>query len=82
MYISSYIAAPMIAMVFAITSISVIPFGNWLTVGPGAHTSRLRLEHRAAVVLALLDGVYGVALAGWSSNNKYSLLADCAPARR
>src|SRR5271156_4136267 len=29
-----YIAAPMIALVFAITSISVIPFGNWVSVGP------------------------------------------------
>src|ERR1041385_6384955 len=28
-----YIAAPMIAVIFAITSISVIPFGNWLHVG-------------------------------------------------
>src|SRR5207237_8580766 len=28
-----YIAAPMIALVFAVTSIAVIPFGNWLNVG-------------------------------------------------
>src|SRR5690349_13742706 len=29
-----YIAAPIIAVVFAITSISVIPFGNWVNIGP------------------------------------------------
>src|SRR5437588_9519941 len=28
-----YIAAPMIAVIFAVTSIAVIPFGNWLNVG-------------------------------------------------
>src|SRR3954464_8738128 len=28
-----YIAAPTIAVVFAVTSIDVIPFGNWLNVG-------------------------------------------------
>src|SRR5258707_10529507 len=29
-----YIAAPMIAVIFAITSIAVIPFGNSITIGP------------------------------------------------
>src|SRR5215468_9010783 len=32
-----YIAAPMIALVFALTSISVIPVGNWVDVA-GIHT--------------------------------------------
>src|SRR5450432_1706689 len=29
-----YIAAPIIAVVFAISSIAVIPFGNWVNIGP------------------------------------------------
>src|SRR3954454_7317508 len=29
-----FIAAPMIAVIFAVTSIAVIPFGNWITLGP------------------------------------------------
>ena len=32
-----YIAAPMIALIFALTSISLIPVGNWITVF-GIHT--------------------------------------------
>jgi NADH-quinone oxidoreductase subunit H len=71
-----YIAAPMIAMVFAITSISVIPFGNWVSVGPwDTYLQITDLNIGLLVVLGITSmGVYGVALAGWSSNNKYSLL--------
>src|SRR5580658_3694567 len=29
-----YIAAPIIAVVFAISSIAVIPFGEWVNIGP------------------------------------------------
>jgi NADH-quinone oxidoreductase subunit H len=71
-----YIAAPMIAMVFAITSISVIPFGNYVDVGPwGTYLQITDLNIGLLVVLGITSmGVYGVALAGWASNNKYSLL--------
>jgi NADH-quinone oxidoreductase subunit H len=71
-----YIAAPMISLVFAITSISVIPFGNWVDVGPwGTYLQITDLNIGLLVVLGITSmGVYGVALAGWSSNNKYSLL--------
>ena len=71
-----YIAAPMIAVVCALTSISVIPVGNWVTVA-GVHTP-LQITDLNIGLLLILGitslGVYGVALAGWSSNNKYSLL--------
>jgi|HubBroStandDraft_1064217.scaffolds.fasta_scaffold02252_8 NADH-quinone oxidoreductase subunit H len=71
-----YIAAPIIALVFAITSISVIPFGNWVDIGPwGTYLQITDLNIGLLVVLGITSmGVYGVALAGWSSNNKYSLL--------
>jgi NADH-quinone oxidoreductase subunit H len=82
-----YIAAPMLALVFAITAISVVPFGNsvyipethfghWLTV-PEIDTPLeiTDLNIGLLVVLGITSmGVYGIALAGWASNNKYSLL--------
>jgi NADH-quinone oxidoreductase subunit H len=71
-----YIAAPMIALVFAISSIAVIPFGNWVDVGPwGTYLQITDLNIGLLVVLGITSmGVYGVALAGWSSNSKYALL--------
>ena len=75
-YKQLYIAAPMIAVTFALTSISVIPIGNWVTVR-GIHTP-LEITDVNIGLLIILGitslGVYGVALAGWSSNSKYSLL--------
>ncbi|MGB0118926.1 MAG: complex I subunit 1 family protein, partial [Terriglobales bacterium] len=71
-----YIAAPIIALVFAITSVSVIPFGNWVNLGPYSTFLQITdLNIGLLVVLGITSmGVYGIALAGWSSNNKYSLL--------
>ena len=71
-----YIAAPMLALVLALTSIAVIPIGNWITIG-GIQTP-LQITDVNIGLLIILGvtslGVYGVALAGWSSNSKYSLL--------
>ncbi len=81
-----YIAAPMLAMIFAITSISVVPFGNSLyipefsllhfTIGPIYTPLEITdVNIGLLVILGITSvGVYGVALAGWASNNKYSLL--------
>ena len=71
-----YIAAPIIAVVFALTSISVIPIGNWIRIA-GVRTPLQITDVNIGLLLILgvtSMGVYGVALAGWSSNNKYSLL--------
>ncbi len=72
-----YIAAPMIAVVFAISSIAVIPFGNTITVGSVTTPLQIApdLNIGLLIILGITSmGVYGVALAGWSSNSKYSLL--------
>jgi NADH-quinone oxidoreductase subunit H len=71
-----YIAAPMISLICALTSIAVIPIGNWVVLG-NLYTP-LQITDLNIGLLVLLGitsmGVYGVALAGWSSNSKYSLL--------
>ncbi|MGA2858823.1 MAG: NADH-quinone oxidoreductase subunit NuoH [Candidatus Sulfotelmatobacter sp.] len=72
-----YIAAPLIAIIFALTSIAVIPFGNPITIGGYSIPLQITTDVNTGLLLILgvtSIGVYGVALAGWSSNNKYSLL--------
>ena len=72
-----FLAAPLIAVVFALTSISVIPFGNGIHIGQYWFPFQITTHVNTGLLLILgvtSIGVYGVALAGWSSNNKYSLL--------
>ena len=71
-----FIAAPMMAVIFALTSIAVIPFGNSLPIfGYNIPLEITDVNIGLLLVLGVTSmGVYGVALAGWSSNNKYSLL--------
>jgi NADH-quinone oxidoreductase subunit H len=71
-----YILAPWMAVTLALISISVIPFGPQITVGPVTTWMQLTdLNMGILFVLAVSSvGVYGVALGGWASNNKYSLL--------
>jgi NADH-quinone oxidoreductase subunit H len=71
-----YIAAPMLAVIFALTSIAVIPVGNSITLfGLQIPLQIADVNIGLLIVLGITSlGVYGVALAGWSSNSKYSLL--------
>src|SRR5277367_5819811 len=71
-----YLMAPWIAVVLALISIAVIPFGPQITIGPVTTWMQLTdLRIGILFVLAVSSiGVYGVALGGWASNNKYSLL--------
>src|SRR5579863_3620532 len=77
-----YLLAPFLAVFMALISISVIPFGTQLTIGPyktfGPYTTMMQLTDVNVGILVILAissmGVYGIALAGWSSNNKYALL--------
>ncbi len=71
-----YLLAPIIALGSALVSISVVPFGE-PGVGPGG-VDLFEISDVNIGLLVILGitsiSVYGIALAGWSSNNKYSLL--------
>jgi NADH-quinone oxidoreductase subunit H len=74
-----YLLAPIIALSCALILIAVVPFGSPAIMGPGGfHVFEISdVNIGVLVVLGLTSmGVYGVALAGWSSNNKYSLLGS------
>lgn len=71
-----YMFAPFLAVTVALIAISVLPFGPEIEVfGVKTWMQLTDLKIGVLVVLALSSiGVYGVALAGWASNNKYSLI--------
>ena len=72
-----YLLAPMIALGCAMISIGVIPFGE--PIGPKGFDffEVANVNIGLLVILGITSiGVYGIALAGWSSNNKYSLLGS------
>jgi NADH-quinone oxidoreductase subunit H len=72
-----FLLAPMIAIITAIMAIIVYPFGPTVTL-PFIGTIQLTIARFDVALLYVLGvtsvGVYGIALAGWSSNNKYSLM--------
>ena len=73
----AYFLAPFLALSLAITSIAVIPFGpkEFSVFGQSTPLSITNLNIGLLVLFAITSmGVYGVALAGWSSNSKYPLL--------
>ncbi|MGH9476336.1 MAG: NADH-quinone oxidoreductase subunit NuoH [Terriglobales bacterium] len=73
-----YVLAPMLAVVLALLSITVIPWGG--VVHMFGLTVPLQITDINVGLLLILGvtslGVYGVVLAGWSSNSKYSLLGS------
>ena len=73
-----YTLAPMLSLSTALISICLIPVGNYVTVA-GVSTP-IQITDTNISLLIILGvtsvGVYGVALAGWSSNSKYSMLGS------
>src|SRR5215470_13295473 len=68
--------APLAAVIPAIAAFAVMPFGDVLEIG--GRTINLQaasLDVGVLYILAMASlGVYGVVLAGWASNNRWSLL--------
>lgn len=71
-----FVLAPFITMFIYFAVTAVIPFGDDLTLGD--FTTSLRISDLNVGILYIFSmaslAVYGIMLAGWSSNNKYSLL--------
>jgi NADH-quinone oxidoreductase subunit H len=68
--------APFLALFPVLVTFAVIPFGDSVTImGHAIELRAASLDVGALYILATIGiGVYGVALAGWSSNNRWSLL--------
>jgi NADH-quinone oxidoreductase subunit H len=68
--------APCVALFPALVAFAAIPFGDVLQVGDRViNLQAVGLNVGILYVLAMMSlGVYGVVLAGWASNNRFSLL--------
>ena len=72
-----YLLAPFLAVSLSLLAVAVIPFGPEPVEVWGARTGLYIADINIGLlfVLAVTSlGVYSIALAGWSSNSKYSLL--------
>jgi NADH-quinone oxidoreductase subunit H len=73
-----YPAAPVVSLVPALLTFSVIPFAAPIVIGGTTYTFQVAdLDVGVLFILAVVSlGVYGIILGGWASNNKYSLLGS------
>ena len=72
-----YFAAPAMAVITALLAFAVIPFGPSAQAGGVELFQITDLDIGLLFVLSVSSmGVYGIVLAGWSSNSKYSLLGS------
>jgi NADH-quinone oxidoreductase subunit H len=72
-----FILGPMLAMITAMLTSAVIPWGS--TIDIGGHKVALQVADINIGILYVFGvvslGVYGIMIGGWASNNKFSLLA-------
>ena len=76
-----FLIAPIIALTCSLISISVVPFGKVThVVANGVAVDIFNVADLNIGLLVVLGitsiGVYGIALSGWSSNNKFALLGS------
>ena len=76
-----FIIAPIIALTCALISVAVVPFGGMQTITVNNVSVEMfnvaDLNIGLLVILGITSiGVYGIALSGWSSNNKFALLGS------
>ena len=76
-----YILAPVVSIIAAMIGFAVIPFGPVGATAPSLFGYKVDFQIAPSIDIGILYvlavgslGVYGVILAGWASNNKYSFL--------
>ena len=73
----AYLLAPFLALALALTTLALVPIGP-ATISILGQPTQLVISHSPIALILLFAissvGVYGVMLAGWSSNSKYPLL--------
>jgi NADH-quinone oxidoreductase subunit H len=78
-YKPTYFLAPMATLIPALITFAVIPFGEGITLGGEGYRFLIaeKLDIGLIYLLAVSSlGVYGILLAGLSSNNKYALIGS------
>lgn len=74
-----YYIAPLLALIPALTTVTVVPFGAYWDAAAGA-LRPLVLAHLDVGLLAVFAvsslGVYSIILAGWASNSKFPFLGS------
>jgi len=72
-----FVIAPIIALTCALISIAVVPFGAVHRIHGVDIFAITDINIGLLVILGITSiGVYGIALSGWSSNNKFALLGS------
>lgn len=71
-----YVMAPVVTVTTGLAVTALIPWGSFVSInGHEIPLQAVRLDTGFLLIFAIAAlSVYGVTLAGWSSNNKYSLL--------
>ncbi len=73
-----YLLAPVVMLVPAFMAVAVIPFGGEIQIGEKLLKLQIAdIDSGMLYYFAIASlGVYGIIMAGWASNNKYSLLGS------
>lgn len=71
-----YYMAPMVALIAPLAALTLIPFSSFITIDGVNYPMQIAIVDTGILFILAFAGleVYPIILAGWSSNNKYSIL--------